>query len=159
MLKSVDTVVSATFACGNSPYTSETPENRVEHLTGPEFHKHWYQPIWCIVSVLVPMRYPSTHKLWHIRRTQLMLCGTSDIRTCIAAIAVATQSTQSRMSISTYWLARREEECETAGSERGVALTRQASPFARRTEKRVGHDLPSLCATQRPNITIYCERG
>jgi hypothetical protein len=69
MLKSVNTVVvSAIFVCGNYPYTSEIPQNGVEHLTGPEFHKHCYQPIWCIVNILVLMRYPSTHKLWHIRR-------------------------------------------------------------------------------------------
>jgi hypothetical protein len=66
MQKSVNTaVVSATFVCGNYPYTSEIPDNGVEHLTGPEFHKHCYQPIWCIVSILVPMRYmyPPSHQL------------------------------------------------------------------------------------------------
>jgi hypothetical protein len=46
MLKSVNTApVSATFVCSVYPYTSEIPENSIEHLTGPESNKHWYQPI------------------------------------------------------------------------------------------------------------------
>jgi hypothetical protein len=80
------------------------------------------------------------------RATQLVPCGTSDIRTCSNDCDCDTV-THEHLGIHTGWHIEW-RMCETAGSERGAALTRQASPFARRTEKRVGHDLPSLCATE-----------
>jgi hypothetical protein len=53
-------VVSETFACRVTLYTSERAASGYEYLTGSKFSKLWCQLVVCIVNTLVPVREHSS---------------------------------------------------------------------------------------------------
>jgi hypothetical protein len=59
MLRSVH-VVSATSVCRNSASTSERPNEKFEmtsqYLTELCFGWQWYQQLWCVLNMLMPVR-------------------------------------------------------------------------------------------------------
>jgi hypothetical protein len=50
--------------------------DKLEHLTGSEYLMRWYQQLWCIKTMLLPVRYhrKTEDECWYLAESEYRLC-------------------------------------------------------------------------------------